>query len=118
MNHGISQRKLSITSGYRRSLLRNLCTSLVLSGRLETTEAKAKEVKKVVEKLITTAKTDNLSSRKKAYSYLFKKEAVVKLFDLAKNDFENRPGGYTRILKTEQRRGDGAQLVLLEFVKE
>lgn len=118
MNHGISQRKLGITSGYRRSLLRNLSTSLILSGRIETTEAKAKELRKVVEKLVTTAKVDNLSSRKKAYSYLFKKEAVAKLFELAKNDFANRPGGYTRIVKTDARRGDGSQLVLIEFVKE
>jgi large subunit ribosomal protein L17 len=117
MNHMTKQRKLGMHSPYRRSVLRNLSTSLILNGKIETTEAKAREVKRMVEKIITSAKNDNLSSRKKAYSLLFKKEAVAKLFEMAKNDYAERNGGYTRILKLDLRRGDSAQIVLLELVK-
>ena len=118
MYHQIGQRKLGMYSGYRRSVLRNLSTSLIMSGHIKTTEAKAKEVRKVVEKLITMAKEDNLNTRKKAYSYLFAKDAVQRLFEMAKNDYAERDGGYTRILKLGQRRGDGAKIVILELVKE
>ncbi len=118
MYHQIGQRKLGLYSSYRKSVLRNLSTSLILHGRIKTTEAKAKEVRKVVEKLITMAKEDNLNTRKRAYSYLFVKDAVQKLFELAKNDYADRNGGYTRILKLGQRRGDGAKIVILELVKE
>jgi len=118
MYHQIKQRKLGMYSGYRKSVLRNLSTSLIMNGRIKTTEAKAKEARKVVEKLITMAKNDTLNTRKRAYSYLFTKDAVQKLFEIAKNDFAERNGGYTRILKLGQRRGDGAQIVILELVKE
>jgi len=118
MNHQIKQRKLGMYSGYRRSVLRNLSTSLLLYGKIKTTEARAKEVSKVVEKLITMAKDDNLNTRKRAYSFLFKKEAVQKLFEMAKNDYSERKGGYTRVLKLSQRRGDGAKTAVLELVKE
>jgi len=118
MYHQIRQRKLGMYSGYRRSVLRNLSTSLLLSGRIKTTEAKAKEVSKVVEKLITMAKKDNLSARRKAYGFLFKKEAVQKLFEMASNDYAERKGGYTRVLKLGQRKGDGAKIAILELVKE
>lgn len=118
MYHNMGQRKLGLYGSYRKSVLRNLSTSLILHGRIKTTEAKAKEVRKVVEKLITMAKEDNLNTRKRAYSYLFVKDAVQKLFELAKNDFTERNGGYTRILKLGQRRGDGAKIVILELVKE
>ncbi len=118
MYHRIGQRKLGLYSSYRKSVLRNLSTSLILHGRIKTTEAKAKEVRKVVERLITMAKEDNLNTRRRAYSYLFVKDAVQKLFELAKNDYAERKGGYTRILKLGQRRGDGAKIVILELVKE
>ncbi len=118
MYHQIGQRKLGMYSGYRRSVLRNLSTSLIEKGRIKTTEAKAKEVRKVVEKLITLAKEDNLNNRRKAYSFLFTKDAVQRLFEMAKNDYADRKGGYTRILRLGQRRGDGAQIVILELVKE
>ncbi len=118
MNHGISMRKLGMYSSYRRSVLRNLATSLILNGKIETTEARAKELRRVVEKLITKAKEDNLNSRREAYSYLFKKDAVSKLFDIAKNSYADRNGGYTRIVKLAKvRKGDGAPLVIVELVK-
>ncbi len=117
MIHGIKQRKLGMFSSYRMSVLRNLTTSLIINGKIETTEAKAREVKKIVEKIITAAKDDTLASRRKAYSLLFKKEAVSKLFELAKNDYAERNGGYTRILKIGLRRGDNAKIVLIELVK-
>jgi large subunit ribosomal protein L17 len=118
MYHQIRQRKLGMYSGYRKSVLRNLSTSLLLSGRIETTEAKAKEVRKIVEKYITMAKKDDLNTRKKAYGFLFKKEAVQKLFEMADKEYADRSGGYTRISKVGQRRGDGAQIAILELVKE
>ncbi len=118
MYHQMRQRKLGMYSGYRRSVLRNLSTSLITNGRIKTTDAKAKEVRKIVEKLITKAKEDNLNTRKKAYSYLFTKDAVQRLFERAKNDYAERKGGYTRILKLGQRRGDGSHIVILELIKE
>jgi len=118
MNHGISQRKFGMFSSYRRSVLRNLSTSLILHGKIETTEARAKEIRKIVEKLITNAKEDNLNNRREAYSFLFRKDAVSKLFEVAKNNYIDRTGGYTRILRlSTKRKGDGAPLVIIELVK-
>ncbi|MCI4463424.1 MAG: 50S ribosomal protein L17 [Caldisericum sp.] len=118
MNHGIALRKLGFYPSYRKSVLRNLATSLILNGRIETTEARAKEVRRIVDKLITKAKDDNLNTRRYAHSVLFDKEAVYKLFELAK-EYKDRPGGYTRILKLAKfRRGDGTPLVIIELVKE
>ncbi len=118
MNHGIAMRKLGFYPSYRKSVLRNLATSLILHGQIETTEARAKEVRRVVDKLITKAKVDTLESRRYAHSVLFDKEAVNKLFDIAKG-YKDRNGGYTRILKLgKYRRGDGTPLVLIELVKE
>lgn len=118
MNHGISLRKLGMYSSYRRSVLRNLTTSLILNGKIETTEARAKELRRITEKLITKAKTDNLNTRREAYSYLFRKDAVTKLFEIAKNDYAERNGGYTRIIKLGvPRKGDGAPLVIIELIK-
>lgn len=118
MNHGIALRKLGMYKSYRRSVFRNLATSLILSGKIETTEARAKELRRVVDKLITNAKNDNLNTRREAYSFLFRKDAVVKLFELAKNQYSDRNGGYTRIIKlATTRKGDGAPLVIIELVK-
>lgn len=117
MNHGIKERKLGMYSSYRISVLRNLTTSLILTGRIKTTEARAKEVRKMVEKLITLAKEDDLNTRRRAHSLLFNKAAVEKVFEMAKNEYASRSGGYTRIVKLDKRRGDAAQIVLLELVK-
>jgi len=117
MNHGIAMRKLGFYPSYRKSVLRNLATSLILHGRIETTEARAKEVRRIVDKLITRAKVDNLESRRYAHSVLFNKEAVYKLFEIAK-EYQDRAGGYTRIFKlAKYRKGDGTPLVLIELVK-
>lgn len=117
MNHGIALRKLGLYPSFRKSVLRNLSTALILHGRIETTEARAKEVRRMVDKLITKAKVDNLESRRYAHSVLFDKNAVYKLFEIAKEQ-KDRQGGYTRIIKlAKYRKGDGTPLVLIELVK-
>jgi large subunit ribosomal protein L17 len=97
-------------------MLRNMATSLVLHERIETTVPKAKELRGIVDRMITLGKRGDLHARRQAAGYLFNDEAVIKVFgDLAER-FKNRPGGYTRILKKGFRFGDGADMALLELV--
>ncbi|HNW84955.1 MAG: 50S ribosomal protein L17 [Candidatus Cryosericum sp.] len=118
MKHGRKLKKLGVYSGLRSMMLRNLSTSVIEKGRIETTVPRAKSVKRVVEKLITTAKVDNLTTRRKLHSYLLSQEAVDQAFTLAKERYLSRPGGYLRILKTGYRKGDAAELAILEFVEK
>jgi len=108
--------KLGRSSGQRRALLRGLVTSLLESERIETTEAKAKEVQSIAEKLITLAKRGNLHARRQAMAYLVDESVVKKLFDTVAPRYQERQGGYTRIVKIGPRRGDGAPMVLIELV--
>ncbi len=108
--------KLGRSSGQRRALLRGLVTSLLESERIETTEAKAKEVQSIAEKLITLAKRGNLHARRQAMAYLVDESVVKKLFDTVAPRYRERQGGYTRIVKIGPRRGDGAPMVFLELV--
>ncbi len=117
MRHKVGYRKLGRYPSHRRMMLRNLTTSLILKERITTTEARAKEVKKIAEKIINLSKKDDLHSKKLIYSYLLSKEAGKHL-DEIKSKFEGRDGGYTRIVQLGERRGDGAKLVILELVKE
>jgi large subunit ribosomal protein L17 len=96
--------------------LRNLVTSLFIAGRIETTEAKAKEARRIAEKLITLAKRGDLHARRQALSYMLDESAVTKLFETIGPQFEDRDGVYTRIIKKGFRQGDGAPVVLLELV--
>ena len=119
-------RKLGRTSDQRKAMLRDLATSLIVSERIETTEARAKEVRSVVEKLITLGKKGDLASRRNAANTLRNVEilnedettqtALQKLFGEIAERYAERQGGYTRILKVGPRRGDGAESVIIELV--
>ncbi|WP_461240001.1 50S ribosomal protein L17 [Paucilactobacillus sp. N302-9] len=126
----MSYRKLGRTSSQRKALLRDLTTDLIVNGRIETTEARAKEVRKTADQMITLGKRGDLHARRQAASFIRNVVADVKedgdnirvqsalqnLFEELAPKFADRNGGYTRIMKTMPRRGDGAQMVILEFV--
>ncbi|MCX6129061.1 MAG: 50S ribosomal protein L17 [Proteobacteria bacterium] len=116
MRHKHGYRKLGRDSAHRRALLRNLATSLITHERITTTLPKAKELRSVVEKMVTLGKKGSLHHRRQAGSYLFDKEAVVKVFGDLASRFKDRQGGYVRILKRGIRVGDGAKMALIEFV--
>jgi len=97
-------------------MFRNLVTSLILHDKIETTETRAKEISKMADKMITLGKRGDLHAKRQADSYLMNEDAVFKLFgDIAKK-YETRPGGYTRVIKTGFRKGDGAPMAILELV--
>lgn len=116
MRHRNANRNLRRTSEQRLALLRNLATSLIEQGAIETTEAKAKELRPFVEKLVTKARTGTLHARRLAGRHVQKREAADKLFQELGPKFATRQGGYTRILKTGHRKGDGADMARIEFV--
>lgn len=116
MRHQKAGFKLKRDVGARRSLLRNLVTSVIQEERIITTPPKAKAAKPLVEKMITLAKRDTLHSRRMAASFLNHPQAVQKLFDKLGTRFGQRNGGYTRIVKLGWRKGDGAEQVMLELV--
>ncbi|AST94072.1 MULTISPECIES: 50S ribosomal protein L17 [Sutcliffiella] len=117
-------RKLGRTSAQRKALLRDLATDLIISERIETTEARAKELRSVVEKMITLGKRGDLHARRQAAAFIRKEvaneetgqDAVQKLFGDIAPRYEERQGGYTRIMKLGPRRGDGAPMVIIELV--
>jgi large subunit ribosomal protein L17 len=117
MRHRHDFRKLSRTASHRKALLRNLVTALFLHERIETTVAKAKEARRLAERLITYAKRNNLHSRRLVAAVVFDREVVGKLFDEIAPLYATRPGGYTRILKTRVRLGDAGEMGILELVK-
>lgn len=110
------QRKLGRMQGHRRALLRSLVTAVVLNGRITTTEAKAKTIKPLVDKMVTLGKQGDLHARRQAAAFLTKPEAVQKLFGEVAPKYTERNGGYTRVLKMEPRQGDAAPLALIELV--
>ncbi len=112
----MAHRKFSRKKGPRQALLRNLVTSLIIAERIETTEAKAKEITSIADKMITLGKNGDLHARRQALSYMMDETAVTKLFEKIAPRFEGRNGGYTRIMKKGYRRGDGAPMVILELV--
>ena len=116
MRHGVSGRRLSRSSSHRRALATAQATALIREGRIETTLAKAKELRPYVESLITTAKGGTLHNRRIVGADIKDKAVLKKLFEEIAPLFANRPGGYTRILKTGTRRGDNAPLALIELV--
>lgn len=117
MRHRKDHRKLSRTHSHRRALLRNLVTSLIQHERIETTLAKAKEARRVGERMITFAKRGDLSARRHVARYVHGPENVRKLFETVAPWYATRQGGYTRILKLGRRLGDAGEMALLEFVK-
>ena len=110
-------RKLGRDSAHRKAMLRNLVTDLLREGRITTTEMRAKEARRMAEKMITLGKRGDLHARRRALAYIYDEDVVKKLFDEIAPDYEDRQGGYTRILKLGPRRGDGAEEVYLELVK-
>jgi large subunit ribosomal protein L17 len=117
MRHRKAGRQLRRTSEQKLALMRNLATSLIEHGAIETTEAKAKELRPFVERLITKARSGTLHDRRLAGRHIQKREAADKLFQEIGPRFASRPGGYTRILKTRHRKGDGAELARIELVE-
>ena len=116
MRHNKAINHLGRKSGHRKALLANMATALILNKRIETTVAKAKALKMYVEPLITKSKDDSTHSRRTVFSYLKNKEAVTELFRTVAPKIADRPGGYTRVLKTGFRQGDGADMAIIELV--
>ena len=116
MRHNKAINHLGRKSGHRKAMLANMATSLILNKRIQTTVAKAKALKMYVEPLITKSKEDSTHSRRVVFSYLKNKEAVTELFRTVAPKIADRPGGYTRVLKTGFRQGDGADMALIELV--
>lgn len=105
------------TSSFRRAMYRNLVTDLLGYGKITTTEARAKRVRSLAEKMITLAKQGGLHSRRQALSFIFDEEVTEKVFSELAKRFAERPGGYTRVTKLGRRLGDGAAMVQLELVE-
>ncbi len=116
MRHRKSGRKLGRNSSHRKAMFRNMATSLVRHEMIKTTVPKAKELRRVVEPLITLAKVDGVANRRLAFDRLRDKEAVGKLFSDLGPRFKDRPGGYLRILKTGPRPGDAAPMAIVQLV--
>jgi len=110
-------RKLGRDSAHRKAMLRNLVTDLLREERITTTEMRAKEARRMAEKMITLGKRGDLHARRQALAYIFDESVVKKLFEEIAPKYAERNGGYTRILKLGPRRGDGAEEVFLELVK-
>ena len=109
-------RKLGRTTSQRRALLRDLTTALIRYGRIETTEQKAKELRSTAEKMITLGKKGNLAARRQAAAYILDEGVVKSLFDEIAPRYQDRNGGYTRIIKGGPRRGDAAMMCYIELV--
>ncbi len=116
MRHRKAGRRLGRTTSHRRAMVRNMVTSLFEYERIFTTTPKAKEVRKVVDKMMTLAKRGDLHARRQALSFMQDKAVVAKLFDSLKDDYMDRNGGYTRIIQTGNRIGDAAPMAILELV--
>lgn len=116
MRHRKAGRQLSRTKEHRWALMRNLVTSLLQHERIETTVAKAKELRQVAEKMITLAKRNDLHARRQALAVVRSKAVVAKLFSELRERFQERPGGYTRIIPTGFRMGDAAPMAVIELL--
>lgn len=116
MRHGKTINHLGRTASHRNAMLQNMAVSLILHKRINTTVAKAKALRKFVEPIITKSKDDSMHSRRTAFSYLQDKEAVKELFGTISAKVADRPGGYTRIIKTGFRLGDAAEMCMMELV--
>lgn len=117
MRHQMAHRKLGRTSAHRAALFRNQLASIIQNERIVTTLIKAKELRPIIEKMVTLGKNDSVHSRRRAARSLPENDVLVrKLFEDVSPRFSERPGGYTRIIKLGPRRGDGAEMAILEFV--
>ncbi len=116
MRHGKKDNHLSRTHSHREAMLQNMASSLIMHKRIETTVAKAKELRKFVEPILTRAKDDNNQNRKVVFQSLANKETIKELFGAVADKIANRPGGYTRIIKLGNRQGDNAETCMIELV--
>jgi large subunit ribosomal protein L17 len=117
MRHNVAGRRLSRDSSHRRALYRNLVTDLLRYEKITTTEAKAKEIRGLAEKMITLGKKSGLHAYRQALAFITDTKVTEKVFSELGPRYKERPGGYTRIVKLEPRPGDGAPMVQLELVK-
>ena len=111
-------RKLGRKKDHREHMMRNLATSLILYERVTTTTPKAKELKRIIDKLISCAKSNDLSARRALISYVYDENAVKKMFEVIVPRFNTRSSGYTKIYKTSPRKGDLAEMSIIEFIKD
>lgn len=111
-----SHRKLGVKTDHRVAMLRNMTASLITNGKIVTTVARAKELRRVAERTITLGKRGDLHARRQVMAYLYDKDASFKLFEEVAPKYKDRNGGYTRILKIGPRRGDGAEMAIIELV--
>ena len=118
MRHLKKGRKLNRNSSHRKAMLRNMMTSFFKYERIETTEAKAKELRRFAEKLITRSKEDTVHARRMVFRYIKDKDVLFKLFSDIGQRYKERPGGYTRIMKLGNRRGDCAPMSIIELVED
>jgi large subunit ribosomal protein L17 len=118
MRHNKSGRRLGRNSSHRKAMLRNMVTSLLDQEKITTTDARAKEVRKLAEKMITLGKKGDLHARRQALSVVQDKNVVAKLFDRLAPRYAERNGGYTRIMKVGNRAGDNAPVSIIEFVEQ
>lgn len=116
MRHRCRVPQLGKPADQRKALLRSLTTELIRHGRITTTKVRAKAVQSEAERMITLAKDGSLSARRRALGYMYDKQLVHALFEQAKDRYSNRQGGYTRILRTVPRRGDNAEMAIIELV--
>ena len=116
MNHNKSYRKLGRRTDHRLAMLKNMTISLVKHEQIETTVTRAKELRKFAERMITFGKKNTLAARRNAFAFLRDDEAVAKIFNEIAPKYAERNGGYTRIIKTAVRRGDSAELAIIELV--
>jgi len=118
MRHRIAGRKLGRPTGHRWALYQNLVTSLLAYEKITTTEAKAKEIRSLIEEMITLGKEGNLASRRRATAFISDKRVAKKLFDEIAPRYADRSGGYTRLVKLGPRRGDNAPMAQIELVEQ
>lgn len=111
-----NHRKLGVKTDHRVAMLRNMTASLINNGRIVTTVTRAKELRRVAERMITLGKRGDLHARRQALAYIYDKNAVYKLFEEVAPNYKERNGGYTRILKVGPRKGDGAEMAIIELV--
>lgn len=118
MRHNKSGKRLGRNSSHRKAMLRNMVTSLLDNGRITTTDARAKELRKIADKMITLGKRGDLHARRQALQVIQDRKVVGKLFEMVAPRYAARPGGYTRILKVGTRLGDNASMSIIELVEE
>ncbi|HHP7230542.1 MAG TPA: 50S ribosomal protein L17 [Xenococcaceae cyanobacterium] len=116
MRHRCKVPQLGLPADQRKALLRSLATQIIRHGQITTTQARAKAVRQEVDRMITLAKDGSLAARRRALAYLYDKELVSELFKAVSDRYGDRQGGYTRIVRTKRRRGDNAEMAIIELV--